>query len=75
MRQRSKWSKNARKTIPGFFVLRLVEMLESPAWRALSLSAHRVLDRLDIENRHHGGKDNGKLIVTFEQFCRRCHAN
>ena len=61
--------KGARQTIPGLFVARQIEMLESPPWRALSLSAHRVLDRLDIENRDHGGKDNGKLIVTFEQFC------
>jgi hypothetical protein len=44
-------------------------MLESPAWRALSLSAHRVLDRLDVEHRHHGAKENGKLIVTYKQFC------
>jgi hypothetical protein len=68
-KSRSKWSKDARKTIPGQFAPRLVEMLESPAWRVLSLSAHRLLDRLDIEHRCHGGRDNGKLIVTFEQFC------
>ncbi len=68
-RRRSKWSKDARKTIPDLFVARLVEMLDSPAWRTLSLSARRLLDRLDIENRRHGAKLNGKLIVTFEQFC------
>jgi len=67
-RSRSQWSKGA-KTIPGQFAPRLVEMLESPAWRILSASAHRLLDRLDIEHRHHAGRDNGKLIVTFEQFC------
>jgi len=67
-RARSKWSKDARNTIPDHFVARLVEMLDSPAWRTLSLSAHRLLDRLDIENRRHGGKLNGKLVVTFEQF-------
>lgn len=68
-KSRSKWSKGARKTIPFQFTPRSVEMMESPAWRVLSLSAHRLLDRLDIEHRHHGGCDNGKLIVTFEQFC------
>ena len=68
-KSRSQWSKGARKTIPAQFAPRLVEMLESPAWRVLSLSAHRLLDRLDIEHRHHAGRDNGKLIVTFEQFC------
>jgi hypothetical protein len=45
-------------------------MLDSPAWRALSLSARRLLDFLDIENRRHGGKRNGELIATFEQLCR-----
>lgn len=43
-------------------------MLESPAYRVLSLAAHRVLSRIEIEFLHHGGKDNGKLPVTYEQF-------
>lgn len=45
-----------------------IEMLESPAFRALSLSAHMVIARIAIELAHHGGNDNGKLPVTFEQF-------
>jgi hypothetical protein len=57
-----------RNSIGGQFSPRLVEMLESPAWRVLSLSAHRVIDRIDVELRHHGGKENGKLVVTFNQF-------
>jgi hypothetical protein len=43
-------------------------MLESPAYRALSLSAHRVLSRIEVELGHHGGTDNGKLPVTFNDF-------
>jgi hypothetical protein len=43
-------------------------MLESPAYRALSLSAHRVISRVEIELAHHGGNDNGRLPVTFEDF-------
>jgi hypothetical protein len=43
-------------------------MLESPAYRVLSLSAHRILARLEIELAHHGGNDNGKLPTTYEQF-------
>jgi hypothetical protein len=39
-----------------------------PAWRALSLSGRRVLDRIEIEHGHHGGNDNGKLPVTFDDF-------
>lgn len=55
-------------SIPGQFAPRLVEMLESPPMRVLSLSGHRLLDRLEIELGHHAGHDNGKLPVTFDQF-------
>ena len=34
----------------------------------LSGAAQRVLFRLEIELLHHGGNDNGKLVVTFDQF-------
>jgi hypothetical protein len=43
-------------------------MMESPAFRALRLSAHRVIARIRIELANHGGKDNGKLPVTFLDF-------
>jgi hypothetical protein len=57
-----------RNRIDGQFNARLIEMMESPAYRVLSLSARRVLDRIAIELAHHGGNDNGKLPVTYEQF-------
>ena len=45
-------------------------MLESPAHRVLSLSARRVLDRLEIELYRHGGKpeENGRLASTYDHF-------
>jgi hypothetical protein len=43
-------------------------MLESPAMRALTLSAIRVMHRLEIEHMAHGGAENGRLIVTHDQF-------
>jgi hypothetical protein len=52
----------------GPFSYRPVAMLDSPAYRALSLAAHRVLSRIELEHARHSGKDNGKLPVTFEQF-------
>jgi hypothetical protein len=59
----------ARKNkIGGQFAARLIEMMESPAYRVLSLSAHRVLSRIEIEWAHHGGQDNGQLPVTFDNF-------
>jgi hypothetical protein len=57
-----------RNQIDGQFSARTIEMLQSPAYRVLSLSAHRVLDRVCIELAQHGGNDNGKLPVTYEQF-------
>ena len=57
-----------RNKIAGQFAARLIEMLESAAYRVLSLSAHRLLDRLEIELAHHGGHDNGRLPVTFDDF-------
>jgi len=59
-----------RTTIGGQFAPRLIEMLESPAYRVLSLSARRVLDRVEIELAHHGGTDNGRLPVTYDDFER-----
>ena len=44
--------------------------MRSPAWRALSLSARRILDRLEIEMADHGGTDNGKLPATYDDFER-----
>lgn len=57
-----------RSKISGQFSYHLIEMLESPAYRVLSLSARRVLDRIEIELAHHGGADNGRLPVTFDNF-------
>jgi hypothetical protein len=68
---RSKWA-NAKKgraaSYSGPFVGHMVEMLEAPAYMVLSLSARRVLDRLEVELLDHGGNDNGRLTVTFSQF-------
>jgi hypothetical protein len=57
-----------RTSIGGQFAARLIEMMESSAYRILSLSARRVLDRIEIEHAHHGGTDNGRLPVTYEHF-------
>jgi hypothetical protein len=57
-----------RNRIAGQFAARTIAMLESPAYMALSLSARRALDRIEIELAHHGGNDNGRLPVTFDDF-------
>ena len=60
----------SKEHIPGPFSWRLVEMQKSPAYRVLSLSARKILDRLEIELAQHGFKpeENGFLPCTFEQF-------
>jgi hypothetical protein len=57
-----------KNAIVGQFASRPIAMLESPAYRVLSLSAHRALARIEIEHAHHGGKDNGRLPVTYIDF-------
>jgi hypothetical protein len=50
------------------FSVRLISMLESPAYQALSLSGHKVISRIEIELAAHDGNDNGKLPVTYLDF-------
>lgn len=57
-----------KNSIQGQWAARTIEMLESYAYRVLSLSAHRVISRIEVELAHHGGKDNGRLPVTYEDF-------
>ena len=61
---------NRRLKIGAQFVPHTVKMIESSAWQVLSLSARRVLDRIEIEHLHHGAKENGRLPVTFDDFVR-----
>lgn len=46
------------------------EMLESDAWRALSLAEHRVIERVMVEHILHGLKENGNLAVTYADFVK-----
>ena len=65
MRSRKRYNQ-----LEGQFAPRLIEMLEAPAYRVLSQSAHRVLSRVEVELAHHGGQDNGRLPVTYDDFER-----
>ena len=56
-------------SIGGQFAAHPIDMMENPAWRALSLSARRCLERIEIELANHGGRDNGQLPVTNRNFC------
>lgn len=65
-----KFSRRERKqTAPqNDFIYLETEMLLSPAWRVLSLNGRRVIERIYVELRKHGGKDNGLLPVTYANF-------
>jgi hypothetical protein len=57
-----------RNSISGQFTARTIEMLESPAYRVLSRSAHLAIARVEIELAQHGGNDNDQLPVPTEDF-------
>lgn len=50
------------------FVALRKDMLEHDAFQALDDNARRVLDRLILEFLRTGGQENGKLVVTWDQF-------
>jgi hypothetical protein len=43
-------------------------LLQSHAWRALSGDGHKVLSRIELEHLAHGGRNNGNLIVPYNDF-------
>lgn len=59
---------NRRNRITEQFAPRPIAMLESPGFRVLSRAAHQVLARIEIESANHGGKENGRLPVTYDDF-------
>ena len=44
------------------------DMLESDAWRSLSINARRAVERVMIEHMAHAGQENGNLPVTYNDF-------
>jgi hypothetical protein len=44
------------------------EMMDSAAYRAMSPSARKVFDRIHREHGSQGGKENGRLKVTWRDF-------
>jgi hypothetical protein len=65
----SRRRKQRPNSIAGQFAAHPIDMMESPAWRALSLSARKCLSRIEIELADHGGRDNGQLPVPYRDFC------
>lgn len=59
---RKKWK------LEGAFAPLPVYLLQSPAYRALTISARRVLDFLMVEHLTHGGRENGRLWAPYAQL-------
>lgn len=70
MSRNRKRDRRAPETPSGQWSSRPREMLESAAYRVLSRAAHLVLSRIELELRYNGGKQNGRLIVTYEDLER-----
>lgn len=45
-----------------------LSLLTSPAWRALTWDARRVLDRLMVEHLSHGAHTHDRLVCTYADF-------
>jgi hypothetical protein len=50
------------------FIQRWVGLLESLALRSLSRRGHLMLLRFEVEHCRNAGKENGYLVVTYDQF-------
>jgi hypothetical protein len=57
--------------IDGQFVPLPRTLLESEAWRSLSVNGRRLIDFLMVEWLHHKGKDNGKFLAPYDQLAER----
>jgi hypothetical protein len=72
-RPRSRWAKSERNRLEAPFAPFPCEMVESPAFRALSGSAVKILFQLTAIWSRSGGlahNVNGQLIATYERMCR-----
>src|SRR5262245_2747805 len=67
-RRRSKYI-GPRIKIGGQFIGHQATMIR--VLRELSLTAWRILATLEIEHCRHGGRENGKLVSTYDDF--ECH--
>jgi hypothetical protein len=44
------------------------ELISSLAWRSMSINCQKLVNRLIIEHRNHGGYENGHLVCTYKDF-------
>lgn len=54
--------------VTGSYVVRRLEVLQSPAWRAAPRAMKDWLEVLEIEHMRHKGCANGQLYKSYTQF-------
>lgn len=52
------------------FVAHIKELIESPAWQYRSINCRKLIDRIEIEEASHAGKENGYLKITYDNFVK-----
>jgi hypothetical protein len=56
--------------LEGPFVPLTQKLLASPVWGVLTLADHKVLYRMCLEHMAHGGRENGRLFCTYNDFVK-----
>ena len=54
----------------GGWVAHRLKLMVSPAWRHRPIPLAKILERIEIEHMRHGGKENGHLVVSYDQLVR-----
>jgi hypothetical protein len=67
-RGHNRWEKMNRPPASQPWIWITREMMESAAWQTLTAAAKRIVERIMLEHMHNGGKMNGELIVTYDDF-------
>ena len=52
----------------GGWIAHRLRLLMSPAWQHRPRPLCSILERIEIEHMRHAGKENGHLVVTYDQF-------
>jgi len=54
----------------GWWIAHRLKLMVSPAWRHRPIPLVKIIERIEIEHMRHAGKENGHLIVSYDQFER-----
>lgn len=52
----------------GGWIPHRLKLLVSPAWRHRPIPLAKILERIEIEHMRHAGRENGHLIVSYDQL-------